>query len=60
MRIITHTCPTCGTIVSANELEANRVLKCPGLSCDGVLRFDDIPEDDRAHYLENEAQYQLD
>jgi hypothetical protein len=60
MRIITHTCPTCGTIVSANELEANRVMKCPGLNCDEVLRFEDLPEDDRTHYLENEAQYQLD
>ena len=59
MRIITHTCPACGTIVSANELEANRVMKCPGLDCDEVLRFEDIPEADRDHYLENEAQYQL-
>lgn len=59
MRIITHTCPSCGTIVSANELEANRVMNCPGLACDDVLRFEDLSEDDREHYLENEAQYQI-
>ncbi|WP_318568817.1 hypothetical protein [Salinigranum marinum] len=60
MRIITHTCTACGTIVSANELEENRVMKCPGLNCDDVLRFEDLSEGDQEHYLENEAQYQLD
>lgn len=59
MRIITHTCPDCDTIVSANELEANRVMKCPGLDCEAVLRFDDLPEDDREHFLENREQYRL-
>jgi len=44
MRIITHTCPDCGTVVAANELEANRVLKYPGLGCETVLRFEDLPQ----------------
>jgi uncharacterized paraquat-inducible protein A len=60
MRIITHKCPVCGTFVSANELDANRTMHCPGLRCDNVLRFEDIPEADREHYLETEAEYQLD
>jgi len=59
MRIITHTCPTCGTIVAANELEDRRIMKCPGLSCDTVLRFDDLPEDARQHFLKNEEKYQI-
>lgn len=59
MRIITHTCDTCGTIVSANELESNRVMKCPGLNCQEVLRFSDLPEDDREHFLEHREQYQI-
>ncbi|WP_425492193.1 hypothetical protein [Halovivax limisalsi] len=59
MRIITHTCPTCGTIVSANELESNRVMKCPGLQCDDVLKFTDLPPEDRAFFLENIEQYEL-
>jgi hypothetical protein len=59
MRIITHTCPACGTIVAANELEANRVMKCPGLGCQEVLRFEALPEDAREHFLENRDRYQL-
>ena len=59
MRIITYTCQSCGTIVSANELEANRVMKCPGLDCEAVLRFEDLSEEDREHFLEHEAKYQL-
>jgi len=59
MHIITHTCPDCGTVVAANELEANRVMKCPGLGCQSVLRFDDLPADDRDFFLDNREQYQL-
>ncbi|WP_123538207.1 hypothetical protein [Halosimplex salinum] len=59
MRIITHTCPDCGTVVSANELEANRVMKCPGLDCESVLRFADLPADDREHFLEHRERYRL-
>lgn len=59
MRIITHNCPDCGTIVSANELEANRVMKCPGLQCNAVLRFEDLSDEERQHFLENQEQYQI-
>lgn len=59
MRIITHTCQACGTIVAANELEARRVLKCPGLDCEEVLRFEDLPATDREFFLENRDQYRL-
>jgi hypothetical protein len=59
MRIITHTCSNCGTIVAANEIEANRVMKCPGLGCENVLRFEDLPEDKREYFLENRQQYQM-
>jgi len=59
MRIITHTCPACGTIVAANELESNRVMKCPGLGCQEVLEFDDLPKDARDHFLENRERYQI-
>ena len=59
MRIITHTCPTCGTVVAANELEDNRMMKCPGLDCQEVLRFEDLPENARDHFLDNWAQYQI-
>jgi hypothetical protein len=58
MRIITHTCPTCSTVVAANELEDNRVMKCPGLDCQEVLRFEDLPEDAREHFLDKRDQYQ--
>jgi uncharacterized paraquat-inducible protein A len=59
MRIITYSCPDCGTVVSANELEANRVMKCPGLGCEAVLRFEDLPEADREHFLENRDRYRI-
>jgi len=59
MRIITHTCPACGTIVAANELENNRVMKCPGLGCQEVLRFEELSEDARKHFLENRDRYQI-
>lgn len=59
MRIITHTCPECGTVVAANVLESNRVMKCPGLDCTTVLRFTDLPADDRDFFVENIDQYTL-
>jgi predicted RNA-binding Zn-ribbon protein involved in translation (DUF1610 family) len=59
MRIVTHTCPACGTVVAANELESNRVMKCPGLGCQAILRFDDLPEDAREHVLEHRDRYQI-
>ncbi|MXR19090.1 hypothetical protein [Halobacterium bonnevillei] len=59
MRIITHTCSACGTVVAANELEDNRVMKCPGLGCQEVLRFDDLSEDAREHFLDHRDRYQI-
>ena len=59
MKIITHTCLACGTVVAANELEDNRVMKCPGLDCEEVLRFTDLSEDARTHFLEHKEQYQI-
>lgn len=59
MRIITHQCPDCGTVVAANELEDTRVMKCPGLGCETVLRFTDLPEDDRNCFLDNRDRYRL-
>jgi uncharacterized paraquat-inducible protein A len=57
MRIITHTCPDCGTIVSANELEANRAMNCPRIGCRAVLRFSDLPNEERTFFIENRDQY---
>jgi hypothetical protein len=59
MHIITHTCPGCGNIVAANELEDHRVMKCPGLGCEEVLRFEDLPEEDRQYFLEHRERYQI-
>ncbi|WP_227357578.1 hypothetical protein [Haladaptatus salinisoli] len=59
MHIITFTCPECSTIVAANELEKNRVMKCPGLNCRTVLRFEDLPENEQEHFLEYRDQYQI-
>ncbi|MDS0280779.1 hypothetical protein [Haloarcula onubensis] len=59
MRIITHTCPACGTVVAANELESNRVMKCPGLACQEVLRFKDLSADAREHFLDHRERYQM-
>ncbi|SFS53967.1 hypothetical protein [Halostagnicola kamekurae] len=59
MRIITITCPACGTVVAANELEDDRVMKCPGLGCQEVLRFEDLPEDEREYFLRNRERYQI-
>lgn len=59
MRIITHTCPACGTIVAANELESTRAMKCPGIDCGEVLRFTDLPSEAREHFLENRENYQI-
>jgi uncharacterized paraquat-inducible protein A len=57
MRIITHTCPDCGTVVSANELEQHRVMKCPRFDCETILRFDDLSAEEREYFLDNRDQY---
>ena len=59
MRIITHSCPACETVVAANELEHRRILKCPGLGCEEVLRFADLTAEERDHFLENREQYRM-
>ena len=59
MRIITLTCDNCGTVVAANELEDRRVMKCPGLNCESVLKFHDLTDEEREHFLENRNQYQI-
>lgn len=60
MRIETLTCPDCGTVVAANVLEAERTLKCPGLDCEHVHRFEDLPEDVREHYVDHRERYSMD
>lgn len=59
MLVITLTCPNCGTIVAANELEDNRVMECVGLGCEAVLRFDDLPASDREYFLEHRESYRI-
>lgn len=60
MRIITLTCPSCGTIVAGNVLETRREMKCPGLGCDQVLRFTDLVEDNQQHITNNRHKYTID
>jgi hypothetical protein len=60
MRIITLTCPKCGTVVADNVLEDRRVMKCPGLNCEEVLRFEELSENDQAHLVENRQKYIID
>lgn len=59
MRIITHSCSNCGTVIAANELEDNRVMKCPHEACDEVLRFKDLGEEEQEFFLGNREQYQI-
>lgn len=59
MRIITSACLECGTVVAANELEKRRVMKCPGLECENVLRFDDLQDSDREYFLEHRQRYHM-
>jgi len=47
MRIVTLTCPNCGTIVAGNVLERERVMNCPRITCDETLAFGDLSEADR-------------
>ncbi|WP_440989448.1 hypothetical protein [Haloarchaeobius baliensis] len=59
MKVYTLTCPDCGTVVAANELESNRVQKCPGLDCENVLRFEDLPEEAQEHVLSHAEKYDI-
>lgn len=60
MRVETHTCPNCGTVVAANVLERDRRLRCPGLDCGEILDFTDLPEEVREHYETNRDRYRID
>jgi hypothetical protein len=55
MKIVTLTCPDCGTIVAGNVLERHRLMPCPGLDCDRELGFADLPATDR-RFVENNAE----
>jgi len=59
MRIITNTCAECGTIVAGNVLERHRVMKCPGMDCEAVRRFDDLSADDREYIVSNIEMYRM-
>lgn len=59
MRIVTLTCPECGTIVAGNVLEDRRVMKCPGLGCESVLRFEDLDADEQEHLVSNREKYTI-
>jgi len=59
MRIITLSCPTCGTVVAGNVLEDRREMKCPGLDCEEILRFSDLAEENREHILSNREKYTM-
>jgi hypothetical protein len=59
VRIITTECPDCGTVVSGSVLERRRVMKCPGLGCEAVRRFDDLPESDREYIVSNLDKYRM-
>lgn len=59
MRIITHSCPNCGTIVGANVLEEHRTLKCPRTTCEEVLSFSDLSEEERSYFLDHREEYRI-
>jgi len=59
MRIDTFTCSNCGTVIAGNVLLFEQALTCPGLGCECVHRFTDLPEDTQRHYAENRDAYRL-
>jgi hypothetical protein len=59
VRIITLSCPDCGTIVAGNVLENHREMKCTGRECEKVLRFSYLAEDEQQHILEHRQQYTI-
>lgn len=54
------TCSNCGTIVSGNVLEQNRIMKCPGLGCETELRYEELTEADRRYIRSNRAKFRVD
>lgn len=59
MRLISLTCPECGTVIAANVLERNRVMNCPGLNCENVVEFDDLDDDDKRYISNNPDEYRM-
>lgn len=59
MRIITTTCSECGTIVAANVLEQERVMKCPRRGCSEVLSFEDLDDEEQDYFLEHREEYKM-
>jgi hypothetical protein len=59
MKIITLTCPDCGTIVADNVLKKYRVMKCPSTDCSRELRFDMLSEDHQEYILDNPEMFRL-
>jgi uncharacterized paraquat-inducible protein A len=59
MKIITLTCPECGTIIAANVLEKNREMKCPTTDCDMIHKFADLPDTEIEYFLDNIQDYRL-
>lgn len=59
MRIITTTCSECGLIVAGNVLESDRVMKCPGIDCEAIHRFEDLDDADQRYLTENRDRYSV-
>ncbi len=59
MRIITHTCSNCKTVIAGNVLEAKRVMECPGVECETVIRFDDLQVEDKEYFIKNKQDYEI-
>lgn len=34
-------------------------MKCPRIECNEILRFDDLSEEECAHFIENIESYQI-
>ena len=60
MKIETYTCSKCGTVIAGNVLLSERAITCPGLGCEAVHRFDDLPVDIQEHYEANRGTYRMD
>lgn len=59
VKIITLSCSDCGTVVAGNVLENHREMKCPGLGCGTVLRFEDLEPDEQEHLQTNRQLYAM-
>ncbi len=59
MQIITYTCPECGTIIAANVLESERIMKCPKAGCSNIVRFTDLTDEEQEYVVENKEEFEL-